>query len=75
MLETEKGAISYYPQELSFSDKASKTNLESGLLPFHYLPQLYDHKLTNHQETDNTIGKMHFHFHPKIVSINLLCAF
>jgi len=52
MLETEKGAISYYPQELSFSDKASKTNLESGLLPFHYLPQLYDHKLTNHQETE-----------------------
>ena len=34
MLETEKGAISYYPQELSFSDKASKTNLNQVFYHF-----------------------------------------
>lgn len=57
-----------------FSDKVSKIDIESNLLLFHIFPTL-DHKLINHQKRDNIIGKMQFHFHLKIVSINLLCAF
>ena len=74
MHEIGRNVTLYYLQELSFSDKVSETGLESNLLPSHYLPPLYDHKLINHQSINSTIEKMPFHFHPKIVPINLLCV-